>query len=136
MEVCWLYLKHELREKSPYSVFSWSILFRIWIEYGKILRISLYSVRRLENTDQKTSAYGHFSRSGVYCNVFLVMINKVISMSSLMSPMFAEYMFFYDDNITMRTKLLIKNTGRINCSTCVTNTTVLNYSHSISLRFI
>ena len=41
----------------------WSIFSRIWTEYGKILRISLYSVRMLENTDQNNSEHGHFSRS-------------------------------------------------------------------------
>ena len=32
----------------------------IWSEYGEILRISPYSVRMWENTDQKNSEYGHF----------------------------------------------------------------------------
>ena len=41
-----------------YSVFS-----RIWTEYGEVLRISPYSVRMRENTDQKNSVFGHFSRS-------------------------------------------------------------------------
>ena len=34
---------------------------RIRIEYREILRISQYSVRMRENTDQKSSEYGHFS---------------------------------------------------------------------------
>ena len=33
--------------------FFWSIPSRIWTEYGKILRISPYSVQMRENTDQK-----------------------------------------------------------------------------------
>ena len=36
---------------------------RIRTEYGKILRISPYSVQTQENTDQNNSKYGHFSRS-------------------------------------------------------------------------
>ena len=54
-----------LREKCPYSEIFWSIFSRIWTEYGEgeMLRISQYSVRMRENTDQKNSEYGHFLRS-------------------------------------------------------------------------
>ena len=38
----------------------WSAFFHIWTEYGEILRISPYSVRMRENTDQNNSEYGHF----------------------------------------------------------------------------
>ena len=38
---------------SKYGVFSGAYFFRIRTEYGKILRISQYSVRMRENTDQK-----------------------------------------------------------------------------------
>ena len=58
--------KITLREKCPYSEFSWSVFSNIQTEYGKklrILRISPYSVRLRENTDQKNSEYGHFSWS-------------------------------------------------------------------------
>ena len=44
-----------LREKGPYSEFFWSVFSRIWTEYEEILRISQYSVRMRENTDQKNS---------------------------------------------------------------------------------
>ena len=53
-----------LREKCPYLEFFWSVFSHIWTEYGEILRISPYSVRMRENTDQKNSEYGHFSGSG------------------------------------------------------------------------
>ena len=33
--------------------FFWSVFSCIWTEYGKILRISPYSVQMLENTDQR-----------------------------------------------------------------------------------
>ena len=64
-----------LRENCSYSDFFWSLFSGISIEYGKILRISLYSVQMRENTDQKISEYGHFSRSAVLgallLNIFL-----------------------------------------------------------------
>ena len=43
--------------------FFWTVFFRIRTEYEEIVRITLYSVRMQENTDQKNSEYGHFSRS-------------------------------------------------------------------------
>ena len=54
---------HTLREKCPYSEFSWSVFSRIGAEYRKILRISPYSVQMQGNMDQKNSRYRHFSRS-------------------------------------------------------------------------
>ena len=56
-------IPNSLREKCPYSEFFWSVFSRIRAEYAKIPRISSYSVRMWENTDQKNSEYGHFSRS-------------------------------------------------------------------------
>ena len=47
----------------PYSEFFWSLFYRIQIEYEEIIRISPHLVRMRENTDQKNSKYGHFSRS-------------------------------------------------------------------------
>ena len=52
-----------LREKCPYSELFWSAFSHIWTEYGEILRISPYSARMRENTDQNHSEYGHFLRS-------------------------------------------------------------------------
>ena len=53
-----------MREKNPYSEFFWSVFSRIWTtEFGEIIRISPYSVRMREITDQKSSEYGHISRS-------------------------------------------------------------------------
>ena len=51
-----------------YSVFFWSVFSRIWTEYGEILFISPYSGQMRENTDQKKSKYGQFSRN----------INKIV----------------------------------------------------------
>ena len=42
-----------LREKCPNTKFFWSVFTRIWIEYGDLLRKSLYSVRIRVNTAQK-----------------------------------------------------------------------------------
>ena len=53
-----------LREKRPYSEFFWPPVSRIRTKYGETPRISQYSVRMRENTDQKNFEYGHFfSRS-------------------------------------------------------------------------
>ena len=51
-----------LRENFPYSEFFWSAFSRIRTEYVDIRSISPYSVRMRENTDQKNSEEGHFSR--------------------------------------------------------------------------
>ena len=52
-----------MREKCPYSELFWSVFSCIWTEYGKILRISLYSVLMRKNTDHNNYKYGHFSGS-------------------------------------------------------------------------
>ena len=52
-----------LREKCPYSELFWSAFSQIRTEYGKILRISPYSVRMRENADQINPEYEHFLRS-------------------------------------------------------------------------
>ena len=52
-----------LREKCQYLEILWSVFSRIWTEYEEILRISSYSVRMRENTDQENSEYGNFPRS-------------------------------------------------------------------------
>ena len=49
-----------LREKCPYSEFFWSVFSAFGINTE---RYHPYSVRMRENTDQKNSDYGHFSRS-------------------------------------------------------------------------
>ena len=41
--------------KCPYSELFWCVFFRIWTEYGEILRISSYSVQMRENTYQNNS---------------------------------------------------------------------------------
>ena len=66
------YLRETLRGKCPYSEFFWSVFYSIRTEYGEIPRISPYSVRQRENTDQKNSKYGHFLYSERYmnCNFF------------------------------------------------------------------
>ena len=52
-------------EKCPYLEFFWSLFSRIQTECGEIRIISPYSVRMWENTDQKNSEYGDFSRSAI-----------------------------------------------------------------------
>ena len=63
-------LKITLREKCPYSEFLWSAFSHIRVEYGETLRISPFSVRMRENTDQKNFKYGHFLH-GVSIQPFL-----------------------------------------------------------------
>ena len=58
-----------LRNKGPYSELFLSVFSRIRNEYGEILRISSYSVRMLENTDQNKSEYGHFLRSVCFSKI-------------------------------------------------------------------
>ena len=52
-----------LHERCPYLELFWSVFLSIRTEYREILRISPYSVRIRENTDQNNSEYGHFLRS-------------------------------------------------------------------------
>ena len=47
------------------SVFGVSLFSLIRTEYAEILRVSLYSVRMLENTNQKNSKYEHFLHSEI-----------------------------------------------------------------------
>ena len=59
---------HTLRERCLKLGFFWFVFFRIWTKYRKILRMSLYSVRMPENTNQKNSEYEHFSSSVHTCS--------------------------------------------------------------------
>ena len=52
-----------MRGKCPCLELFWSIFSRIWIEYGEMQSICLYSVRMRENADQDNSEYRHFLRS-------------------------------------------------------------------------
>ena len=61
-------LKLTLREKSPQSEFFWSVFSRIRVEYRETRSIFQYSVQMWENTDQKTSEYGHFLGSVKWWN--------------------------------------------------------------------
>ena len=56
--------KRSLSEKCPYSDLFWSAFSHIRTEYGEIRRISRYSVRMWENTDQNNAEYVHILRSG------------------------------------------------------------------------
>ena len=56
---------------------------RIQIEYGEIRSISPYSVRMLENADQKNSKYGHFSCNATHHYEWT---NNKVSFSSSPQP--------------------------------------------------
>ena len=52
-----------LGEKCSYSELLWSAFSRIRTEYGEIFRISPYSVRMREITDQNNPEYSHYLSS-------------------------------------------------------------------------
>ena len=64
-----LFVTFTLREKCPYSELFWSVLSHIWTEYGEILRVSPYSVRMRENTDQNNSECVHFLCMAIIRNI-------------------------------------------------------------------
>ena len=67
-----------LREKCLYSELFWSVFSGIRTEYGEILRISPYSVRMPENTDQNNSEYRQFLRSASsQFSVWVIMLYNV-----------------------------------------------------------
>ena len=73
-----------LHEKCLYSDLLLFAFSRIRTEYGEILRIYLYSVWMLENTDQNNSEYGHFLRSVNYSNIFFMELFTSILLSSVL----------------------------------------------------
>ena len=58
------YRNRTLREKFPYLELFWSVFFRIWTEYGEVIRIFPYSIQMRENKGRHNSEYGHFLRGG------------------------------------------------------------------------
>ena len=56
-----------MRKKCPCSGVFWHLYSRIWNEYGDLRIKSAYSVRMLENTDQKNSKYGYFLGKVIFC---------------------------------------------------------------------
>ena len=77
---------YSLREKCPCLELFWSVFYRIWIEYGEILRISSYSGPMRENRDQNNPEYGHFWRSD-----FLLLVG----LSELDRPCIFLFIFFF-----------------------------------------
>ena len=55
-----------MRGKCPYLELFWSAFSCIQTEYVERLRITPYSVRMWENTDQNNSEYGQFLRRVIY----------------------------------------------------------------------
>ena len=85
-----LFFQHTLREKCPYSQLFWSVFSHIRIKHGEILRISPYSVRMRENTDQNNSEYGHFLRSDT-CGKFTLKSLPVINLQLLFKGLFRTF---------------------------------------------
>ena len=73
--------------------------------YPALLRISPYSVRMRENTDQKNSEYGHFSSHTGFKS------EKVLS---------RNYPFYTMDPMVPRSKLAVKSAGPRNPSSSTT----------------
>ena len=83
-----------LREKCPYSEFLCSLFSRIRIEYREIHRIFPYSVRMRQNTDQKNTEYGHFSRSDRNNATLKVFVIYVIFLVQLLIFFFFSHSFW------------------------------------------
>ena len=81
----------KVREKCPYSEFFWSVFSRIRTEYGEISCISPCSARMRENTDNKNSEYGHFSRSdrkrSLARNAWNITINPFVPNAPFLYPL-------------------------------------------------
>ena len=60
-----------LRKTCPNSFFFWPVFLRSQTEYGDLQIKTPYSVRMLENKDQKNSEFGHFSGSARETNTKL-----------------------------------------------------------------
>ena len=56
--------------------FFWSVFSCIQIEYGDLRSTFPHSVRIQENTDQKNSIFGHFSRSEVFAILIIIPVNS------------------------------------------------------------
>ena len=63
---------HSLLEKCPYLELFWSVFSHIRAEYGEMLRISPYSVRMWENTNQNNCECGLFLRSDSSCKTSIL----------------------------------------------------------------
>ena len=73
-----------LREKGRYLEFFWSVFSRT--EYREIVRKFSYSVKMRENTNQKNSAYGHFSRSVYFDFCFCSVLNTRLHCNNIEKP--------------------------------------------------
>ena len=62
--------------------FFWSVFSHIGAEYGEILCISPYSVRRQEIADQKNSEWGHFSPSDLNNTTLLLKLFQRFTISN------------------------------------------------------
>ena len=88
--VCFLIVPRiTMREKCPYSEFFWFVFSRIRTENGEIWCISPYSVQMGENTDQKSSEYGHFSHN--VRSRTTTFSHKSRNFSSLLWAIFSQY---------------------------------------------
>ena len=80
-------LIQSLREKCSNTKFFWSVFSSIRTEYGERRSISPYSHRLRENTDQKNSVFGHFSRSVVSFISLMKVVIKSRKSPNVLWPM-------------------------------------------------
>ena len=89
----WFCIKNTLREKCPYSELFWFAFYRIWTEYGEILRISLYSVQMRENAEQNKFEYTFYAVISTFF-VTCIFINFVLIL------LFSQFYFqFFSDRV-------------------------------------
>ena len=64
-----------------------------------------------------------------YCSIGVVreVNNVIVAIRSFLPPTVSKNALFYADNIATRMKFIAGNTGRVNCSSCISKTVVLNY---------
>ena len=103
------YFRIHCVERRPYPEFFWSVYSLIRTKYGQIRSIPTYSVRIRENTDQKISKYGHFSRSDmcstncpdVFCQITaLTIFEEFRGRDTSPRPILATYKFTKKDPVT------------------------------------
>ena len=85
-------------EKFPYSKFFWPAYSGIRTEYGEIRCISQYPVRMRENTDQKNSDYGHFSRSDKVVNPHSSLVKESVLFMKAILVTFRITVFLFKES--------------------------------------
>ena len=105
-----------LRKKCPYLELFWFVFPRIRTEYEEILRISPYSVRMQENTDENNSEYRHFLRSVFFKNTRSQMFYRVLNKLLTKHNKAGIYLFKLNNRNTRTIKVLLMLNSMSICS--------------------